>query len=81
MEPRPIRVLFPPRRPTSNPYVVMLGEALAAHPAVELVDLTWKTALFGQWDVIHLHWPEILVSGRTAEPRRPPSLPCSQGSG
>lgn len=68
--PRPIRVLFPQRRPTTNPYVVMLGEALQAHPDVELVDLTWSAALFGNYDVIHLHWPEILLAGRTPARRR-----------
>lgn len=66
----PIRVLFPQRRPTTNPYVVMLGEALQAQPDVELVDLTWRNALFGDYDVIHLHWPEILVTGRTPGRRR-----------
>lgn len=69
MPSRPLRVLFPKRRPTSNPYVVMLGEALQAHPEVELVDLSHRAALFGDWDVIHLHWPEILVSGRTTARR------------
>ena len=67
---RPIRVLFPKRRPTTNPYVVMLGEALQAQPGVELVDLSWQRALTGAYDVIHLHWPEILVSGPTTAKRR-----------
>ncbi len=66
----PLRVLFPPRKPTTNPYVVMLGEALQAQPDVELVDLTWRNALLGDYDVVHLHWPEILVTGRTPSRRR-----------
>ena len=63
-------MLFPQRRPTTNPYVVMLGEALQAHPDVELVDLTWRNALLGDYDAVHLHWPEILVTGRTDGRRR-----------
>ena len=70
MPPRPIRVLFPTLRPTTNPYLVMIREALAEHPDVELMDLTWKAALLGDWDVLHLHWPEILLQGRTPHRRR-----------
>lgn len=68
--PKPIRVLFPKRRPTTNPYLVMLGEALQERDGIELVDLTWSNALAGDWDVIHLHWPEIMITGRTAARRR-----------
>lgn len=60
-----IRVVFPRRRATTNPYIVMLGESLQAHPDIELIDFSWRTALTGEYDIIHLHWPEILLRGRT----------------
>lgn len=33
---------------------------------IEVVKFTWKRALIGSWDVLHLHWPESLLraSGR-----------------
>lgn len=33
---------------------------------IEVVKFTWKQALIGSWDVLHLHWPESLLraSGR-----------------
>jgi beta-1,4-mannosyltransferase len=68
---RPFVVLqsFPAPRPTTNPYVVLLGRSLAALPGVELRTFSRRRALFGRIDVFHAHWPEILVDGRTG-PRR-----------
>ncbi|WP_354567041.1 glycosyl transferase [Glaciihabitans sp. UYNi722] len=56
---------FPIPRPTTNPYLIMLGEALRRTPGVTVLNFSWKTALFGRYDVYHSHWPEILVGGRT----------------
>ena len=56
---------FPPPRSTTNPYVVMLADALRALPTVELRYFSWKTALLTHYDVFHAHWPEILVTGRS----------------
>jgi beta-1,4-mannosyltransferase len=56
---------FPIPRPTTNPYLVMLGEALGATPGVTVLNFSWRVALFGRYDVYHSHWPEILVGGRT----------------
>lgn len=56
---------FPVPRRTTNPYLVMLGRALRATPGVTVLNFSWKTALFGHYDVYHSHWPEILVGGRT----------------
>jgi beta-1,4-mannosyltransferase len=56
---------FPDPRPTTNPYVVMLARSLAAVPGVEVRTFSWRTALTGDYDVFHAHWPETLVSGRT----------------
>ncbi|GAB79028.1 Glycosyltransferase, GT2 family [Austwickia chelonae] len=64
---RPVRVLasFPEPRPTTNPYIVMLKDALQARDDVELHTFSWRRALTGRYDVFHAHWPEILVSGHS----------------
>ncbi|MGY1750493.1 glycosyltransferase [Modestobacter sp. SYSU DS0511] len=64
---RPVVVLqsFPDPRPTTNPYIVMLGRALATTPGLSLQTFTWRRFLLGRFDVFHAHWPEILVSGRS----------------
>ncbi|MGY1854928.1 glycosyltransferase [Modestobacter sp. SYSU DS0290] len=56
---------FPQPRPTTNPYLVMLGRSLAALPDVELWTFSRARALFGSYDVFHVHWPETLVTGST----------------
>jgi glycosyltransferase involved in cell wall biosynthesis len=55
---------FPTPRPTTNPYIVQLAESLAALPDVRLSTFSWRRALAGGYDVFHVHWPEILVTGR-----------------
>lgn len=64
---RPVRVLqsFPDPRPTTNPYIWMLRQALDTHPDVTLDTFSWRRALTGDYDVFHAHWPEILVDGAT----------------
>lgn len=64
--PRPIVVQqsFPRHRPTTNPYIVMLGQALRNDHRVAVRTFSWRSALLGRYDVFHAHWPEILVSGR-----------------
>lgn len=56
---------FPAPRPTTNPYLVMLARAVNAVPGIDVRTFSWRTALLGRYDVFHVHWPEILVSGRT----------------
>jgi beta-1,4-mannosyltransferase len=56
---------FPQPRATTNPYIVMLAEALTATPGLRMLHFSWRTALLGRYDVFHAHWPEILVSGQT----------------
>ena len=56
---------FPDPRPTTNPYIVMLKDALDATDGVELRTFSWRRALLGKYDVFHSHWPEILVGGAT----------------
>ncbi|NNM46678.1 glycosyltransferase [Knoellia koreensis] len=62
----PIRVLlsFPPPVVTSNPYNVMLAEAVADVPGVRVANFSWREALLGQYDVFHAHWPESAMAGR-----------------
>jgi beta-1,4-mannosyltransferase len=64
---RPLVVLssFPAPRPTTNPYIVMLGRSLASTPGLTAMTFSWRRFLIGRWDVFHVHWPEILVSGQS----------------
>lgn len=66
---RPVRVLQSVREPTreTNPYVVQLVGALRAEGA-EVRYFTWWRGLFGRYDLLHVHWPEIMIrrSGRAA---------------
>lgn len=64
---RPLVVLesFPQPRPTTNPYLIMLADSIAAQPGVELRTFSWRRALLGPYDVFHVHWPEILVNGHS----------------
>ncbi len=66
-----IRVMqsFGAPRETSNPYIHMLDEALRTTPGIEHIRFDRRRALVGRYDVLHLHWPETLLGGRTA-PRR-----------
>jgi beta-1,4-mannosyltransferase len=61
-----MRVLqtFGEPRPTTNPYLVMLRDALVAEPSVEHVPFSWREALVGRYDVLHVHWPDALLAGR-----------------
>ncbi|MFM9919176.1 glycosyl transferase [Lacisediminihabitans sp. H27-G8] len=54
---------FPSPRPTTNPYLVMLADALRQSPGVSVLNFDWKTALTGRYDLYHSHWPEILARG------------------
>lgn len=56
---------FPDPRPTTNPYLIMLRDAIASQPGVDVRTFTWRRALLERYDVFHVHWPEILVSGHS----------------
>lgn len=64
-EGKPLVVLqsFPAPRPTTNPYIVMLKDALDARPDVELHTFGWRTAFLRRPDVFHVHWPDLFVVG------------------
>ena len=56
-----VTVLQSFRRPrsTTNPYLVQLVRSLPDDVRVEY--FTWRRALTGRYDVLHLHWPEVLL--------------------
>lgn len=45
-------------RRTTNPYLAQLVAALPED--VSWVPFSWRTALFGRFDVLHVHWPELV---------------------
>ncbi len=46
-------------RDTTNPYLVLLIRSLPQE--VESLLFSWRTAVFGRYDVLHVHWPEHLL--------------------
>lgn len=59
----------PAIRPTTNPYIVQLVEALRARPGLEVHLFSFRRAILGRYDVFHVHWPEALLTA-TSGPRR-----------
>lgn len=60
---RRIRILESFRRPksTTNPYITQLFHALSEQ--ADVIPYRPAAALFARYDVVHLHWPELLVGG------------------
>lgn len=48
-------------RETTNPYLSQLVEAVGGE--VTVLTFGWRRALLGRWDVLHVHWPELLLRG------------------
>jgi beta-1,4-mannosyltransferase len=42
-----------------NPYLTLLRDA--TRPDAEVVGFSWQRALFGRYDLVHVHWPEYLL--------------------
>ncbi len=57
-------------RPTSNPYLPLLWDGLSHTRGIEPLHFSWREALVGRWDVLHVQWPETLLAGRTWLRRR-----------
>ena len=59
-----ITVLESARAPTArtNPYLPLLVASF--RPPVQARWFSWPGALFGSFDVFHLHWPEVRLLGR-----------------
>lgn len=64
---RPVRVLesFGAPRETTNPYICQLARSLDAQPQCELLLFSFRTAIFGNYDVFHIHWPEVVYTGHS----------------
>ncbi|WP_091229803.1 glycosyltransferase [Microbacterium sp. 3J1] len=62
-ETRRLRILASYRRPksTTNPYITQLFRSL--NEVADVTPYSPASALFGRYDVVHLHWPELLVGG------------------
>jgi beta-1,4-mannosyltransferase len=54
---------FGPPHGRNNPYFLLLLESFP--DTVEVRYFSWRTALAGSFDVFHLHWPEVVLRGRT----------------
>lgn len=65
--PVPTKVLLSPID-TSNPFVLQLERSLP--DSIVVSRFSWKRALMGRYDVLHLHWPERVVRGRGRTDRR-----------
>lgn len=72
---RQVRVLLseadPKTHSHSNPYVGLLAKSLQTHCSI--LWFSWPRAIFGRYDVLHVHWPEYLYRGadlirRTVKP-------------
>lgn len=50
-------------RATTNPYITTLTRCLRDHPEVDVYPFDYRRALLGPYDLVHIHWPEVLMSG------------------
>lgn len=53
-------VLFSVKTPDerTNPFIILLSRSVSS--AVDVVYFSWSRALFGPYNVLHVHWPENL---------------------
>jgi len=60
-----VRVMqsFPALLPTTNPYLKQLFASVGERVPVSL--FSWSDAILGRFDVLHVHWPELLFRGRS----------------
>lgn len=54
---------FPALLPTTNPYLKQLFASVGERVPVSL--FSWSDAILGRFDVLHVHWPELLFRGRS----------------
>lgn len=62
-----VRVLLSVKPPgqRDNPYATLLVRNLNALDGVEVAFFSWRRALIGTYDVLHIQWPEAIVRART----------------
>ena len=53
-----VRVMMWPDR-SPNPFIALLIENLGA--GYEVIGFNFRTALIGRYQILHVHWPEVLV--------------------
>lgn len=51
------------RKDAGNPYILMLIGSMPSN--IKAVDFHWARAIAGRLDVVHLHWPELLLRDPT----------------
>ncbi len=63
--PEVTRVLesFSTPKTTTNPYITQLHRALQNHPGINMDTFSYRSALLRRHDVVHVHWPELLMGG------------------
>ncbi len=49
----------------TSAYMVELMDTMTQHPAVEYQPFSWRTALTGNVDVFHSHWPEAKLEAQS----------------
>jgi len=49
-----------------NPYNYLLYTQLVENNACEVEEFTPQKAFFGRYDILHIHWPEVMLSDRSA---------------
>ena len=57
---RVVLMSSPRPRADGNPYLELLGRALQ-QVGVTPVYFSWRRAILGRYDVVHVHWPETLL--------------------
>lgn len=45
-----------------------VDQLVSSTPETEFLFFRWRTALFGRYDVLHVHWPELMI--RAGRPRK-----------
>ncbi|MFJ3958956.1 hypothetical protein [Arthrobacter sp. NPDC090010] len=58
----------------ANPYVKIMAREMERDPRISIQWFSWKRALLGNYDVIHIHWPEALLRSPTALRRAPKAV-------
>ncbi|WP_369140400.1 glycosyltransferase [Modestobacter versicolor] len=62
---RPVRVLQSVRLGGAHPSYADHVAAALDPQRLELLSFSYRTALVGRWDVLHVHWPENLIRHRS----------------
>jgi beta-1,4-mannosyltransferase len=54
--------MYPATLPADdNQFINLLVDSLVKQD-IEIINFSWKTALFTNYDIMHIHWPEFLLS-------------------